>query len=113
MKLNYSNVDFAILAILIAFNVIVAIVVVLPMFGGCSPAVDPRAPEPSAGCPDACAVLTALQCPEAEKTLKGTSCVDFCERYHKSAPYMPEWKVCVSNSLTVQDVRACGMECEP
>jgi len=58
-------------------------------------------------CVRACAVLTALKCPEAEAPPGGDPCSVVCQRT-EDAKKISLKPLCVADAKTVEAVRACG-----
>ena len=58
-------------------------------------------------CARACAVLTALKCPEAEAPPGGDPCSVVCQRT-EDAKKISLKPLCVADAKTVEAVRACG-----
>ena len=63
-------------------------------------------PSDDGDCSRACEVLAAYDCPEAQPTRKGASCVLVCEANREMLSIS-----CVSRAQSLGDVRACHVEC--
>lgn len=78
----------------------------------CEEAPPIRRPEPGQpGCEPACLALARLDCPEAQVTKAGTSCIEMCDRVIRSGLSEIETE-CISASESVAQVRLChGVRC--
>ena len=63
-------------------------------------------PSDNGDCSRACEVLESYDCPEAQPTRKGASCVRVCESNREMLSIS-----CVSRAQSLSDVRACHVEC--
>lgn len=80
---------------------------------GCSSEPQPAKLPPgviveSGDCPDICAALTRVGCPEGDKTSGGHTCVEFCA-LAKSVVKLDG--NCLSKASSAEQVRACGIRC--
>ena len=81
----------------------------LLLLAGCPP-IPPQADDPKPGdptCATACEHLTELECPLAEPTANGKTCVDICENT-LTGPDAAHWPVaCLTEAKTCE---ACDEE---
>lgn len=64
-------------------------------------------------CPEQCARLSTLGCPEARPTAGGIPCEESCSLLLVRGIWTPDDVACVSAAETVERVRLCRVRCRP
>lgn len=64
-------------------------------------------------CPEQCARLSTLGCPEARPTAGGIPCEESCSLLLVRGIWTPDDVACVSAAETVDRVRLCRVRCRP